>query len=219
MSEQTNVSDTTSKKDPDKAGLERAAFFSDAVFAIAITLLSLEIQLPVVEGHLTNAELWRLLGEIWPKYLAYGISFLVIGLFWIGHHRKFSIIKRFDGNLLMLNLLMLMAIAFIPFPTSLLSKYGNQTATIFYALVIVLTGLLSVSIWWYASYKNRLIDPNLSQEVRKREVLGPLLVIGIFLLSIVLALFNSGLAKSSWILVALTIRVYQLAPHSEKVRE
>ncbi len=198
-----------SEKNPDQIGMERLIFFSDAVFAIAITLLSLEIRLPTTDGVITNAELWRQILAIWPKYLAYGISFLVIGLFWIGHHRKFRIIQRYDSNLIMLNLFLLMVIAFIPFPTSLISEYGNRTATIFYALVMVITNLLSISLWRYASYGDRLIDPILNKQQRRREMLGPLFAIGVFLLSIGLAFINDDLAKVSWLLVLFTQRLYK----------
>ena len=209
MPEKKEKSTHSPENKDDQIGLERLIFFSDAVFAIAITLLSLEIRLPGPEGSLTNVELWQRLLAIWPKYLAYVISFLVIGLFWIGHHRKFRIIQRYDSNLLLLNLLLLMLIAFIPFPTSLISEYGNRTATIFYALVIILTGLLSAVLWWYASYGDRLIDPHLDHRRRQREILAPLFVIGVFLLSIALAFINDDLAKASWVLVAVTQQFYK----------
>jgi uncharacterized membrane protein len=192
----------------DKTGLERLIFFSDAVFAIAITLLSLEIRLPTTQASLTDTELTNLLLQTFPKFLAYIISFLVIGLFWIGHHRKFRFIKKYDGNLLLLNLFLLMTIAFIPFPTSLLSEYGDRTATIFYALVMILASLLSAAVWWYASHKNRLIDPNLDQRQRRREAIGPLLGAGVFLLSIGLAFINENLARLAWMLVVLTQPYY-----------
>ena len=192
-----------------QTGMDRIVFFSDAVFAIAITLLSLDIRLPVTSDFHSNTELIQRLLAIWPKYLAYVISFLVIGLFWTGHHRKFRIIKRYDSTLLMLNLLMLMAIAFIPFPTAVLSEYGNRTATVFYALVIIVTGMLSVSIWWYASYHDRFIDPGMDHRQRQRETWGPLSVICVFLLSIGLAFINADLAKVSWALVITTGQFYK----------
>jgi TMEM175 potassium channel family protein len=195
----------------DKIGLDRLIFFSDAVFAIAITLLSLDIRLPATQASLTDAELGRLLLEIWPKYMAYIISFLVIGLFWIGHHRKFRYIQKYNGNLLLLNLVLLMTIAFIPFPTSLISEYGNRASTIFYALVMVLTSLLSATMWWYAAYMKKLVDPNLDQPHRRRELIGPLLGAGVFLLSIGLAFFNVNLARLSWVLVAVTQPYYKFS--------
>jgi uncharacterized membrane protein len=199
-------------KTPDQIGLERLIFFSDAVIAIAITLLSLDIRLPAVEGPITNARLAQLLLEIYPKYLAYVISFLVIGVSWIGHHRKFRIIQRYDSRLLMLNLLFLMVIAFIPFPTSLVSEYGNRTATIFYALVMVVAAVIMELMWAYASHNNRLIDPHLDKDRRRREMIGPLLVAAVFLLSIGLACFNVGWARLSWVLVALAQMIYRSKP-------
>jgi len=202
-------SHTSPGKTHDKVGLERLVFFSDAVFAIAITLLSLEIRLPVSNGQLSNVELLHEILAIWPKYMAYAISFLVIGLFWASHHRKFRLIQGYDKNLIFLNLLLLMTIAFIPFPTSLISEYGNQTATIFYASVLILAGLLSIAIWLYASHNNRLIDPLLDIRQRKREIVGPLLSVAIFMLSIGLAFIDVGLARISWVLVVFMQRVYR----------
>ena len=97
-------SSKTLKNNPDQIGMERLIFFSDAVFAIAITLLTLEIRLPATDGSLTNAELLQSILAIGPKYIAYIISFLVIGLFWIGHHRKFQLIRKYDGTLMFFKL-------------------------------------------------------------------------------------------------------------------
>ena len=190
----------------DHLGLERLIFFSDAVFAIAITLLTLEIRLPPVEGSLSDAQLLRTLLAIWPRYLGYIISFLVIGIFWIGHHRKFSYIRRYDRNLLLINLLLLMAVAFIPFPTTVISEYGNRTATIFYALSITLVGLLSTALWAYATHRQRLVDARLTPQQKQREMLRSLLMSGVFLLSIGIAFIHADAAKFSWLLIVLLLR-------------
>jgi uncharacterized membrane protein len=198
-----NHSESSSTVQTDRTGLERLIFFSDAVFAIAITLLVIEIRLPPVEGSLNNAELAESLLRLWPNYLGYMISFLVIGAFWISHHRKFRYIQHYDSRLLLLNLLLLMAIAFMPFPTAVLSEYGNRTAIIFYAGAIVLIAVLLAVVWSYASYHNRLVDPQLDRHIRRREFVGPLLMAGIFLLSIPLAFINESLAMFSWLLLAV----------------
>lgn len=190
----------------DHLGLERLIFFSDAVFAIAITLLALEIRLPPVEGSLSDAQLLRTLLAIWPRYLGYIISFLVIGIFWIGHHRKFGYIRRYDRNLLLINLLLLMAVAFIPFPTTVISEYGNRTATIFYALSITLVGLLSTALWAYATHRQRLVDARLTPQQKQREMLRSLLMSGVFLLSIGIAFIHADAAKFSWLLIVLLLR-------------
>lgn len=185
-----------------KIGLERLVFFSDAVFAIAITLLALEVRLPVEAANLSDRQLLTSLLEIWPKYLSFIISFLVIGNFWIAHHHRFSLITRYDSRLLLLNLLVLMSIAFIPFPTSVISENGNRTATIFYALSIATTGLLSALLWWYASWENRLIETSFDKGLARRNLLSILTVPAIFILSIGLTFINPDLGKFSWILTA-----------------
>jgi hypothetical protein len=91
----------------------------------------------------------------------------------------------------------------------LISEYGNRTATIFYASVLILAGLLSLAIWLYASHHNRLIDPLLDIRQRRREIVGPLLSIAIFLLSIGLAFIDVGLARLSWALVFFMQRIYR----------
>jgi uncharacterized membrane protein len=182
-------------------GLERLIFFSDAVFAISITLLVLEIHLPASDTLYTDTELLRRLSGMWQSYLAYILSFLVIGTFWIAHHRKFRFIRRYDGGLIMLNLLFLMIVAFIPFPTAILSNYTGLTATVFYALVMLLASLLMTAIWWYASRHPRLIDPTMDLHTRRRQFLAPLITTGIFMISIGLAFVNQNLARFSWLLI------------------
>ncbi|MBE0689559.1 MAG: DUF1211 domain-containing protein [Anaerolineae bacterium] len=202
MSAPTDHTSSTQDAEQNHLGLERLIFFSDAVFAIAITLLALEIRLPApAEGGLTNEALLSLLVSLWPKYLAYILSFWIIGAFWIGHHRRYRYIQRYDGTLLLLNLLLLMAVAFVPFPTAVISEYGNRTGTIFYALTMVVIGLISALIWGYASYKHRLIDAEMPQRQIRRDMLRLLVVPAIFALSIGIAFSDADLAKYSWILV------------------
>ncbi|MCB0237491.1 MAG: DUF1211 domain-containing protein [Anaerolineae bacterium] len=203
MTKSATQSTSSAAEKLDGIGLERLIFFSDAVFAIAITLLTLEIRLPAAGDSLSNAALVHDLLSIWPEYLAFIISFLVIGSFWIGHHRKFRYIAFYDHRLLFINLLLLMTIAFIPFPTEVISEYGNRAATIFYALAMIPPCILSVTLWYYAAHNNRLIAHDTDDHVRRREMVKPLAVAGVFVISIGLAFVNSDLAKFSWGLVAV----------------
>ena len=187
-------------------GLERIIFFSDAVFAIAITILALEIRLHNVDSSFTEKELTHALLTIWPKYLGYGIGFMTIGVLWMSHHRKFRFIQRYDRNLMWLNLILLMFVAFIPFSTSIISEYGNRTSTIFYAIVVSIASLASLCLWWYASNNSRLIDNNLDLRHIHHETQVSLAVFIIFTASIGLAYINADLAKFSWILIAFTAR-------------
>lgn len=186
----------------DETGMERIVFFSDAVFAIAITLLALEIRLPEEIARGNNAELFQNLLAIWPKYLGYIVSFLVIGNFWLIHHRQFHYIERYDTRLIFINLFVLMAIAFIPFPTVVISENGNRTATIFYAMTMCVVGLLLTLLWLYVSSRRRLVSPNLDAAIVRRGILRNLSAPAVFLLSIGVAYIDPDLAKFSWILIA-----------------
>jgi uncharacterized membrane protein len=182
-------------------GLERLIFFSDAVFAIAITLLVLDIRLPSGVETANNAQLLQILLGLWQKYFAYIVSFWVIGLYWISHHRKFLYIKRFTPRLLRLNLLLLMVTAFIPFPTTVISESGTRTATIFYALVMALGGVSVAFLWWYASHNHNLVDPRVSKQLVRQEMIAPLITAAIFLASIGVAFWDNGLARLFWVIL------------------
>jgi uncharacterized membrane protein len=194
--------------------LERLVFFSDAVFAIAITLLALDVRAPAAPpGSYSAGQLADLILGLWPKYLSYVISFLVIGLYWMAHHRYFGQIRRYDSRLIWLNLLFLMGIAFIPYPTSMLGEYGTaaQPTVTLYAAVLAATGLLALAIWRYASHDRRLTDPDLSEATVRAYSLRAGLAVLVFLSSIVIAVFNPMLAAFSWALVAFTRPLANLA--------
>jgi uncharacterized membrane protein len=185
----------------EKLGFERLVFFSDAVFAIAITVLVLEIHLPENGESMDNAQLFKALLGLFPQYLAYVISFLVIGSLWMNHHRKFRLIQGYDRQVLLLNLIFLMAIAFIPFPTMVLSRSGNRTATIFYALTIIAAGGISLLITLYTKAHPSLLAPQANPVAMRRQVWRGLVMPGVFLFSIGLAYINEDVAKFSWILI------------------
>jgi uncharacterized membrane protein len=128
----------------------RLEAFSDGVFAITITLLILEIKPPTDFGKLLHG-----LGELWPSYLAYAVTFLFIGQVWVNHHVMFEHIAAADRLVLLLNTLLLMAVAFLPFATSVLagsfdSGEGQRTAVVFYALAFAVTALTFNGVWQYA---------------------------------------------------------------------
>ncbi len=189
----------------DETGLERLVFFSDAVMAIAITLLALEIRLPPLPEGVTDAQLWSALAAIGSSYVSYAISFSVIGLYWLAHHRTFRTIVRYDGRLMLLNLLLLLCIAFIPFPTAVLGEYGNRTATIFYAATMAAVGVLMAAIWWYARVGGRLLHAPLPRAEFRQGMARVLLPPIVFLLSIGLAFWHANVAQWSWTLTLLSL--------------
>jgi uncharacterized membrane protein len=181
-------------------GLERLVFFSDAVYAIAITLLVIDLRLPPGSGELDNRELTKALFLMLPQFFSYVLSFLVIGSFWNNHHYKFRYIRRYDRRLITLNLLLLMSIAFIPFPTAVLGESGNATATILYACAIIVPSLLSALEWWYAVHSG-LVMESTSQRIKRRQTVRPLLTALVFALSIPVALYDPLLGKLFWALL------------------
>lgn len=185
----------------DEAGLERIIFFSDAVMAIAITLLVLEIRLPAGTGGDDAAGLAGALLAISSKYVAYALSFFVIGLFWISHHLRFRYIRRYDAILLWLNLLFLMVIAFVPFASSVLAEFPNPTAFALYDGTMLVAALLSDAIWWYATWNDRLVDADLDETLKRRILSTPLKVAAVFATSIVLSFVDVHLARWVWLLL------------------
>lgn len=150
--------------EPNALSLERIVFFSDAVFAIAITLLVLEIKVPHLEEFSEKALNESLIHMI-PKFVGFLASFFIIGLMWFEHHRIFRYIKDFDGALIWRNLIFLLSISFIPFPTALSSEYfASRTAFVFYALSFAFAGLAKLWIWSYATSKPNLLAENADNE-------------------------------------------------------
>lgn len=184
----------------DHLGFERLIFFSDAVFAIAITLLVIDIRLPSNAGEdLTGA-----LRHLMPNFLGFAISFLVIAAYWMAHHRTFRRIHRYDGTLIWINTLLLMSVAFLPFSTSLISSYGSQvTAVVFYALNLLTTSSLFVVTWLYAVASGRLVDvrPTRTETLQTGLRLSvPSLVI---LASIGIAQRSTNAAEYSWLSIPI----------------
>jgi uncharacterized membrane protein len=138
-------------------GTSRLEAFSDGVFAIAATLLVLEFTV----GHTPGPRLGHALLELWPSYLAYVTSFLTIGIIWINHHYCLQTIARSDRTFLFLNLLLLLTIGFLPFPTKLVAQYlqqpGEQAAVYAYVSTFVVMSIIYNSWWRYASTGRRLI--------------------------------------------------------------
>src|SRR5512142_1871346 len=147
----------------EQLGLERIVFFSDAVMAIAITLLAIDIRVPEVDPTVAAQQLPALLSAMAPRFMTFFISFIVIGVYWISHHRYFGYIRRYDTRLILLNFLFLFFIVCMPFLAGLLGQYVVvPVALIAYTVAIAALGLSMALISWYASSGHRLIDPEFS---------------------------------------------------------
>ncbi|MDZ8055484.1 MAG: TMEM175 family protein [Aulosira sp. ZfuVER01] len=155
----------------------RLEAFSDGIFAIAITLLVLEIKVPPPDTALGAALL-----HLWPSYLAYVVSFLVIGAIWINHHAMFKHIVRVDGTLLLLNVLHLMLIAFLPFPTAVLAEAFHRgtdepIAAAFYGGILTVIGIFVNVMWQYAARGGQLLSAHTTatkiRKLNRQFLVGP----------------------------------------------
>jgi TMEM175 potassium channel family protein len=181
----------------------RLETFADGVMAIAITLLVLEIRVPAHEpGRLGHALL-----EEWPSYAAYVTSFLTIGVIWVNHHRMFKLIERVTHSFLMLNVLFLMVVSFIPFPTALVAGAikahdGVRASTFMYGGTMVLLAIMFNLVWGYASAGHRLLVQGLNPEAIRKGTnsyrKGPLLYVVLTLP----AVFNPYISLAAFAVLA-----------------
>jgi uncharacterized membrane protein len=160
---------------------ERLETFSDGVFAIAITLLVLTIAQP---SHYTN--LARQLRHGWPALAAYVVSFIVIGIMWLNHHTIFSHLGHVDRGLFYLNLVLLMTIVFLPYPTGVFGEalrrgIGATTAAVFYTAVMAVNACVWAALWLYASVGRRLLRPEFPESQRTMATI--LFIAGAFVYS------------------------------------
>jgi uncharacterized membrane protein len=175
---------------------DRVIFFSDAVFAIAITLLAVNLRVPKAGVGSAHE-----LGEALPAISGFAISFLVIAFFWIGHHAVFRFVVALDRRLIALNLALLGVIAFLPYPTALLSASTASAAVILYASCCALAGLLQAAIWLYATRPDGGLTSEGAAPARTFFLLRMLRVPVVFLVSIPVAVATPKYAPFVWLLI------------------
>jgi uncharacterized membrane protein len=195
-------------------GIGRILALSDGVFAIAVTLLILDIAVPATTS---DDDLSRALLDLWPRYLAYGLSFLVISRFWVIHRQAFRLIARGDAALVWLNLLLLLFIAFLPFPTAVLGEHtGSPAAAVLYAAAVFLTSAASAAYFWYASGRGNLLRPDVGRAhiraMRARSLSGPVF----FALTVPIAAFFPYVAAAVWFLAFPLARISFVWFHAEE---
>jgi uncharacterized membrane protein len=207
------------RPDSSRYDFTRIPSLSDNVFAFAMTLLVIQIALPETSSAGISAALLRL----WPRYFAYALSFLVISSFWISHHAAFRLISRYDTTLVWLNLILLMFVAFLPFPTAVLGQHsGTPAAAVLYAVAVGLTSAASASCWWYASARHGLLAPTVDRlqvrAVRARTISTPVF----FALTVPVAAFAPSAAEALWVAwfpLAQVARVWPLTTRSKPPEE
>ncbi|WP_445504077.1 TMEM175 family protein [Microvirga sp. G4-2] len=198
---------------------QRIEAFSDGVFAIAITLLVLDLRIPAGEGSDSGTLLNAILG-LWPSYFAYGLSFTMIGIYWANHHYLFKLFAKTDHGLNLLNLLLLMFIAFLPFPTHVLGTHwpeeaSRPAAVTFYALGLLLPAVAWLLVWLYASHNRRLVMPQLDHGFVHKLTLQFLGTVAVYALAVAVSVLDHrwGLAMCT----GLTL-LYLLPPRTPVYR-
>ncbi len=171
----------------------RVEAFSDGVMAIAITLLILEIKVPEVSSSTT---LRHELGQLWPSYASFLISFTLIGIIWVNHHAMFHRVALVDRTLLFLNLLLLLVVSFIPFPTAVVAQFLREgqdarTAVVLYSLTSMAMGLAFVLLWRHLARHPYLLRPSstvdfASESAHQSLVFG----VGAYAVALAMAIVN-----------------------------
>jgi uncharacterized membrane protein len=176
----------------------RTMALSDGIFAIAMTLLAFQIQPPDLHGPQVH-HLGRALADLSTQYWVYALSFAVIGLFWIAHRRLFRFLGRSDEVFTRGNLVFLMAIAALPFPSAVMGRYGSQrAAVILYATALGITATLETVLWLLADHR-RLLSPAVGRSIVRDGVVRGGSAALVFALSIPVALVAPRVAPFIWI--------------------
>jgi uncharacterized membrane protein len=183
----------------------RIEALTDGIFAVVMTILILDISIPQISsnsaigGIAAGTELLKGLFDLWPKILSFGISFVILAIYWMAHHRQFNYVKHLNRTLIWINIMFLMATCILPFSTSLLAQYREQEISIlvYGGNSIIIASLLYIQ-WWYAttSHHSKLVDENLDHIIKttlsRRLLFGIivyLIAIGISFVYIQLSLF------------------------------
>ena len=180
--------------------IEHVISFSDAVFAFAITLMALTIDIPDLPPNLSQSELLQRLDDSYPQLEDYIISFAVIAIFWISYHQVFNHIKGSHISMVYLNLLFLLFITLLSLTTSFVTNYASyQIPYIIYCTVVIMTSSLLVLIWWYATKEYRLVDKCMHPLFIKGTFFALLAIPIIFSISIVISFIDLDIAQYFWL--------------------
>jgi len=181
----------------------RLLALSDGVFAIAMTLLVLTIPVPQLSQPVSDVDLQGALRNMQGPLYSFALSFVLVGVYWMGHRRLLRDVVRTDGLLVWLNLFMLLLVCLVPFTAGVLSLYGNlATAVVVYAANLGLLGVLSLALR-LQSWRGNLLSVPLSQGDRRVAVIDAVLSVAVFAASIPIALWRPDVAEYSWLALLL----------------
>jgi uncharacterized membrane protein len=196
---------------------ERLKALADGVFAIVMTLLVLQLGVPVARGLSREAELLRQLGRLWPEFLIYALSFMILGVFWFMHYAVFSVVRKFDSTLVWLNILFLMFVSLVPFSTAFAAKNGFVTVTaVIYGVNMLLIFNLGWASWAFITGKRRLVVASIDADMIRGGNRMGLLYAVVMWASIGLAFLIPGVSFFIYSVVVLAFIVFTLMGKGEK---
>lgn len=185
----------------------RSVALTDGIFAIAMTILVLSIEVPD-SADLAGRTLGEYLLDNWVEFFNYALSFILLGVFWIIHHKQMEVIRRFDGALLWLNIIGLMFVCLIPFSTSLMGEYGaEQVAAVLFEANMMAIGLFFFLMWAYATKGMRLVDaeevsPGHVRRGRRRNLVIP----GVSAVAIAISFISPDYSTLAYIAIPVILR-------------
>ncbi|NDJ54160.1 MAG: DUF1211 domain-containing protein [Chloroflexi bacterium] len=187
---------------------------ADGVFAIVMTLLVFELQIPDTFAQLDELQLRQHVAAQLPNLLSYVLSFVILGVYWTGHHSQFLYIKRADHQLIWLNILFLMFVALIPYSAGLLGRSGvQQTAVIIYGLNLIVVALAHFAKWRYVTSHPRLVDDDIAIAIVNQGNARCLVPMALYVVAIMLSFLSATL---SVVMYALMPIIYIFELFSEK---
>jgi uncharacterized membrane protein len=211
---------------------DRIVLLSDGVFAIAMTLLVLDIRLPEGlplphAGSLSDQVSSALLELVVPKFISYAISFVVIAGYWLSHRRMIGYLKRMDGTFIRLNLLFLFCVATLPIPTAFVGPYGNVVSIVFlYTFNLAACGLVVTGMWWHALWKHKLVSTDMDAiEIRRllfSVAIGPIVFLGSLVFLWFPAIIAPGNIYYTWLsfpIISFLLRYFFVGKKPQKVKE
>jgi uncharacterized membrane protein len=184
----------------------RLLALTDGVYAIVMTILVLELSVPIVMETAVNKQLSHGLLEMWPEFLIYGLSFLVLGVFWLMHHFIFDSVKQYDPALSWINIFFLMCTGLIPFSTALFGAYGAERITaLVYGINMFLGFLGLVALWLYTTGKHRLVDAELEHEIIKGGNMMAIAYLAAILIALSIAFVNPVISFILYFLIVVAV--------------
>lgn len=195
--------------------LERVILFSDAVFAIAITLLVIEIKVPSMHDGIANeADLLKAILHLAPRFLGFLISFVLVGMYWTRHHALFGYVVRYTAKLLWLNLFFLLSVVLMPFSTGIFGEYSTPstiqyiTPLAFYALNLCYSGFMLFLLWRYVGNPvNKVSDDSLTPEITQAAKTRAVAISAVFALAVPVAFINGYAARYVPLLIPLVLKL------------